>query len=702
VVCLTGLAAAQDIQAFKPAVGTWNYLSVNGAAVAEPGLLMPSLYVNYGRNPLVHRDADGNILELVIEDLTTFDMLVVVGLHERVEVGLGVPVGYSGGDESVSVDGGSGLGDVRVLPKLVLVGAEEGFGLAIATPFSFPTGDLDGGSERHFVARPHLVADYRGARWSAAVNAGYRWRPTNRAKLEPLTVGSGLTYGVAGMYAFGDGELQALAEVFGTRFTGETEGQPTPLEGLVGMRLFSSFDLAFTLSAGLGLIPDYSAPEFRVISGLAWTPSGESKAFGPALRVGDRDGDGVQDALDACVNVPEDADGFQDADGCPEADNDLDGVADAEDQCPARPEDADGFEDEDGCPEVGPAPVAAASGVAIDGDRLDLPERIFFETNRAKLRPESFPVLTEVARLLRRRPDLGRVRVEGHTDSKGGAKHNELLSAQRAESVVLFLVSTGLPLERFDSAGVGDRRPVTDNSTRQGRALNRRVEFVLLKAEPAAVEPEPTPIAAPVAPEPEPTAIPVAPEPEPIAPPVATDPEPELQPIAITVGPAPDPEPVAAEPAVVIPAEVPNEDTGDADPLPPMDTVTAIIPESGRAAAEIVSIEAVEVTGSADAVTIEVTLTGRAPENARAHLNKHRDMLVIELPGVAADRQRPKASHDKVQAVLVHTAGGAAYIKVRFKKPLRGSAVEVSTTDASLHVRLSHDAPKSPAVAGAR
>ena len=61
VVCLTGLAAAQDIQAFKPAVGTWNYLSVNGAAVAEPGLLMPSLYVNYGRNPLVHRDADGNI-----------------------------------------------------------------------------------------------------------------------------------------------------------------------------------------------------------------------------------------------------------------------------------------------------------------------------------------------------------------------------------------------------------------------------------------------------------------------------------------------------------------------------------------------------------------------------------------------------------------------------------------------------------------
>jgi hypothetical protein len=66
---------------------------------------------------------------------------------------------------------------------------------------------------------------------------------------------------------------------------------------------------------------------------------------------GDRDGDGLADTVDACPDEPEDKDGFQDDDGCPDADNDGDGIIDAMDVCPGEPEDKDGVDDGDGCPD---------------------------------------------------------------------------------------------------------------------------------------------------------------------------------------------------------------------------------------------------------------------------------------------------------------------------------------------------------------
>ena len=89
--------------------------------------------------------------------------------------------------------------------------------------------------------------------------------------------------------------------------------------------------------------------EVRVTTGLVWAPQpgGGGGGFGRA----DRDGDGIPDAVDACPDEPEDKDGFQDEDGCPDPDNDRDGIPDTEDQCPNEPEDKDGFQDQDGCPD---------------------------------------------------------------------------------------------------------------------------------------------------------------------------------------------------------------------------------------------------------------------------------------------------------------------------------------------------------------
>ena len=72
----------------------------------------------------------------------------------------------------------------------------------------------------------------------------------------------------------------------------------------------------------------------------------------PPPKPGDRDGDGLNDDVDKCPDDPEDKDGFEDDDGCPDLDNDADGIKDVVDKCPMDPEDVDKFEDEDGCPEL--------------------------------------------------------------------------------------------------------------------------------------------------------------------------------------------------------------------------------------------------------------------------------------------------------------------------------------------------------------
>jgi OmpA-OmpF porin, OOP family len=85
-----------------------------------------------------------------------------------------------------------------------------------------------------------------------------------------------------------------------------------------------------------------------------------------------------------------------------------------------------------------------------------------------------------VVRILRRQEDIRLMRVEGHTDSVGNANANLRLSQARSESVRDYLVRNGIAPERVQAIGYGEERPVADNSTDEGRALNRRVEFNVL------------------------------------------------------------------------------------------------------------------------------------------------------------------------------------------------------------------------------
>ena len=102
---------------------------------------------------------------------------------------------------------------------------------------------------------------------------------------------------------------------------------------------------------------------------------------------------------------------------------------------------------------------------------------ILFDTDSARLRPESLPTLDEVVRIMSGEPSWSLI-IEGHTDSTSTPAHNQTLSEQRAKSVQTYLVSKGVAAGRLTSVGFGQTKPVADNSTELGRAQNRRVELV--------------------------------------------------------------------------------------------------------------------------------------------------------------------------------------------------------------------------------
>ncbi len=138
-------------------------------------------------------------------------------------------------------------------------------------------------------------------------------------------------------------------------------------------------------------------------------------------------------------------------------DTDGDGVPDGRDACPGTP---------------AGAPVDARGCWVIPG--------LNFASESSEIDPRYHGELDDVARVLSANPGI-RVRIDGHTDASGATEYNEMLSERRARAVRDYLVSAGIAADRVDYAGLGESRPIAPNSTREGRAMNRRTEVTVLK-----------------------------------------------------------------------------------------------------------------------------------------------------------------------------------------------------------------------------
>jgi outer membrane protein OmpA-like peptidoglycan-associated protein len=242
----------------------------------------------------------------------------------------------------------------------------------------------------------------------------------------------------------------------------------------------------------------------------------------------DSDGDGIPDDIDRCPLDPEDKDGFQDEDGCPDADNDGDGIVDKADACPneagtlenrgcpVTDKDADGVpDDQDKCPTVaGLVENAGCPDTDRDGDlipdrldkcpdkfgappegcpklytllevkkeKIEIKQQVHFATAKYRVLPDSFPLLNQVVQVLNDFPKM-RVSIEGHTDNVGGEAMNMRLSQARAEAVRDYLVAKGVSPDRLEAIGYGPTKPIASNKTVKGKAQNRRTEFRVLALE---------------------------------------------------------------------------------------------------------------------------------------------------------------------------------------------------------------------------
>jgi outer membrane protein OmpA-like peptidoglycan-associated protein len=319
----------------------------------------------------------------------------------------------------------------------------------------------------------------------------------------------------------------------------------TSLEILLGLHYNVVKQLQLGVAAGIGLLREPGNPDFRALFRIAYAPIREKKAPPPVYEAPpppppDRDHDGVIDALDLCPDVPQgarpdpdrpgcpmgdrDHDGILDGDdlcpdvpfglhpdpkrrGCPAADTDGDGVYDPDDLCPTVPmgevpdpnrlgcplPDRDGdrvADDVDACPDQpgAPSPDPKKNGcpglVQIKNGQLVILKPVFFSTNKDTILPQSFPVLQAVADALTAQPSIKHIAIEGHTDDRGKPAKNLDLSERRAKSVLRFLVAHNIPEDRLEAHGYGQERPLSTNRTVQGRAINRRVEFHILDAQP--------------------------------------------------------------------------------------------------------------------------------------------------------------------------------------------------------------------------
>ncbi|WP_233612040.1 Ig-like domain-containing protein [Corallococcus sp. AB045] len=543
----TAVSQAIDVQQYKPGPGVADVLAVHGAKVQRHLGWNVGLSVNYADKPLNFFDprSDTYVTSLV-KSQVGFDLMGAVGLFDRFEIGVVLPITIQGSENSPAVDSsfangvsGGGIGDLRLIPKARLLDGDD-YGVSVVLPISLPTGGASnflGGSG--VSVNPRVVAEY-GKRFRVLANVGVDIRESQQ--LRNLNVGSALAYGVGAEVPLGDLPLAAQASLVGSMGFKQQNEEERPLELLAALKYRAPTGLSAQVGAGPGLTHGYGTPTFRVLASVAYStperapappkpvcPEGpedfdgfqdqdgcadpdndgdgildtadqcpnepetvngfddddgcpDTKPVPPPPAPVDTDGDGLMDPDDKCPNAPEDFDGFQDEDGCPDPDNDKDGIPDTADKCPLEPETINGVDDEDGCPDKGKVKVL------VEGERILILEKVYFATNKDVILPRSFPILKQVAAVLRANPQVELLRVEGHTDSQGNDAANLDLSKRRAASVKTFLVNEGIAGERLESEGFGESKPVDTNKTAAGRENNRRVEFNITRMAKVEVE----------------------------------------------------------------------------------------------------------------------------------------------------------------------------------------------------------------------
>jgi outer membrane protein OmpA-like peptidoglycan-associated protein len=369
-----------DTHLFRPAVDSKGFFSVNGSRILGAGDVSFGLVLDYGRNLLrvakERRDPaadtacvdDPNCIgvDALVDDSFQGTFNFNYGIANKAVIGLALPVVLGRGDPAFHIgpDAGAlydsaaldsqGLSWLALHAKLRITRLEETIGLAVVLQGGIPVGQRAQNlvSEPGPWLWPQVVLDYQfGAtgRFRVGANAGFRVHSGENSRFADGQLQEGrFRYGnqVTGQLGFAWRALDVIdlvGESYATYLVDDySRGrQQFSQEYVGGIKLFIERNSYFMMGAGSRIYSKgFEAADVRLLLGFTYEPS-----------IGDRDGDGYADDQDQCPDDPEDFDGFEDGDGCPDPDNDKDGILDVDDNCPDIPEDRDGDQDDDGCPE---------------------------------------------------------------------------------------------------------------------------------------------------------------------------------------------------------------------------------------------------------------------------------------------------------------------------------------------------------------
>lgn len=500
------------------------------APSAEDGIELPTartlgperwslrLALDYARAPLVVGERGGGPERArIVDHQLLAHVLFAIGLLDRFEAHVALPLAlHQSGDAGAEWPSPASfaLQDGWIGGKARLLGRDEqGLQLAATTAFRLPFGSRDelsgdGGLGATAAVIPAFVMPDG---WALLARVGVTYRPPRQ--LANARVGPELLMGAGTRLPVGAG-LEVVAEVLGeTALVGEgLFGRvSTRLEALAAVRWTSGSGLTVSGGGGPGLSQGVGTPAFRALASVGYVrprPAPPEPMPDVPRPSADTDRDGLVDPSDRCPSEPEDADGHDDEDGCPDPDNDGDGIADGADRCVSRPEDRDGVDDADGCPDrdndgdgfadgIDACPNEAETvnryedddgcpdAVRIEQSELRLPAPIPFAVGRAELLPESAPTLEQILAILRDHPDIRVLSIEGHTSDEGTEAFNLRLSRQRARAVYEWLVERGVDRRRLRHEGFGLTRPLVANDSEENRRRNRRVEFRIVERTPA-------------------------------------------------------------------------------------------------------------------------------------------------------------------------------------------------------------------------
>lgn len=509
IFLFAGTAFALNVQTFRPKTLNDGVLTVPGSSSFEQNKWSIGFFYNYAHDLLDRSNIGLSPNSGIAKHLHTIDAMFAYGIMDWWTVHLDVPFHvYSVVERSIiggtiNDDKATDLGDMELSMLFTLrknrIEDDRRIGFAAMPFITTRTRNLghyqredgvSGGAK--FIADRWLTGkDY------VAMNIGFRIRPEER--INALHVNDDFLYGAGYQRILcKKHEFNFFAEIYGATTFGNfaSDGKSSPIEILGGFKkAWSDIGLTLAIGAGRGILTGYGTPDIRIFSGLTYTPLLKKPVVQPVVQpvvapvvevkkgtlslttVNDK---GESLMADLTVSDPS-GNVVQKYNG-----NSLD--VSLEPGTYKVDAATDGY-----TPQSSEVQITAGETLAkkislipiarIVAEKIEISQVIYFDFGKASIKDVSKPVLDEVVKLLKAHPEVKLLSVEGHTDNVGPKEFNTNLSAARAKSVAEYFISNGIEDKRLTTNGFGPDKPIAGNDTKDGRAKNRRVEFLIKEKE---------------------------------------------------------------------------------------------------------------------------------------------------------------------------------------------------------------------------